>query len=551
MAYDPPMTAASRQSDRRLARRRAAQITGLFYRMLALYLFTERVRIPLMQNPDEIGERRRATWSRLGEMYRDKAGAMGGLLIKVGQLLSARGDIFPPEFTRSLSGLQDTVPGVSFEDIRRVVEEEFGQPLAEAFETFDPTPLAAASLGQVHRAQLPGGRVVAVKVLRPGVDKLIRADIEGFRQVVRFLLRWTRWAQGVDLAGVFYESYHILLRELDLRDEARHTRRFGAMFAQHPSIRVPEVIEGYARQRVLVLSFVEGFKVTDREALEAAGIRPGDVAQLLVTALAREILTEGFFHADPHPGNLLVQPGPILTLLDFGMVGQLTPRHRASFTRIGLGILQKDPDLVMQALDDLEMLRPTADRLAVRRAIAWMFEKQLQGNIFDLEPEAFLEVARELRQIFYSQAFLFPSDIAFLGRGAGTTLGVCRTLDPEGNFIGHVEAAVREYLDPAREVRTTVSELASDLAKLPARLDRVLTVIEKGGLGGAAARPSRVTARWGTGWFLPAAAFALFLGANQWWAAGHGSLAALGWGLAALGLLVWGLRHLPPPPDEP
>jgi predicted unusual protein kinase regulating ubiquinone biosynthesis (AarF/ABC1/UbiB family) len=544
------MDAPARAAERTLSRRRGARIMGLFYRMLAVYLYTERVRVRLSADPEDKARIRTAMWTRLGVMYRENATTMGGLLIKVGQLLSARGDIFPTEFTKSLSGLQDTVPGVSYDAIRQVVEGEFGRPIGEVFASFDQAPLAAASLGQVHKATLPDGRPVVVKVLRPGVDTLIRADIEGFRQVVRFLLRWTRWAQDLDLAGVFYESYHILLRELDLRDEARHTKRFRAMFESEPAIRVPEVYDDFTRQRVLTLSFMEGMKVTDREALKAAGIDPSAVARLLVTALAREILTDGFFHADPHPGNLMAQPGPVLVLLDFGMVGQLTPRHRAAFTRIGLGILQQDPDQIMQALDDLEMLRPKADRHALRRALAWMFEKQLQGNIFELPPEAFLEVARELRQIFYSQAFQFPADIAFLGRGAGTTLGVCRTLDPEGDFIGHVEQAVRAYLNPAREARATLSELAGDMARLPARLDRVLTVIEKGGLGGGgAAAPT--PRRWGTGWKLPALAAVAFLGGNQWGVGGHEGLASLCWAVAFLAVLVWGVRSLPPSPDEP
>jgi predicted unusual protein kinase regulating ubiquinone biosynthesis (AarF/ABC1/UbiB family) len=541
----------TRQQERKLGRQRAGQIMGLFYRMLALWLFTERVRMRFTKDPEECARIRKASWTRLGAMYRDHASDMGGLLIKVGQLLSARGDIFPTEFTTALSGLQDTVPGVSYEAIRGVVESEFGKPIHEVYATFDIEPLAAASLGQVHKATLVGGRTVAVKVLRPGVDTLIRADIEGMRQVVRFLLRWTQWARDIDLAGVFYESYHILLRELDLRDEANHTRRFGKMFADYPSITVPEVIDDFTRQRVLTLSFIDGMKVTDREALIAAGIQPTEVARLLVIALAREILKDGFFHADPHPGNLMVLPGPVLVLLDFGMVGQLTPRHRASFTRIGLGILQRDPDLLMQGLDDLEMLRASADRLAVRRAIAWLFEKQLQGDIFELRPEAFLEVARELRQIFYSQAFSFPADIAFLGRGAGTTLGVCRTLDPEGNFIGHVEAAVREYLDPAKEVSTTVRELMGDLAKLPARLDRVLTVIEKGGLAGGADRPAKSAQRWGRGAYLPAFAAVLLLVGTQWWGLAYFGLARVFWTICALSIVLWLYRLLPPSPDEP
>jgi predicted unusual protein kinase regulating ubiquinone biosynthesis (AarF/ABC1/UbiB family) len=189
----------TRQQESKLGRQRGGQIMGLFYRMLALYLYTERFRMRMVQDPEERARIRKVSWTRLGATYREHASNMGGLLIKVGQLLSARGDIFPTEFTTALSGLQDTVPGVTHEAIREVVEAEFGRPIHQVYATFDTEPLAAASLGQVRKATLVDGRTGAVKVM----------------------------------------SCHILLRELDLRDEANHTRRFGAMFADYPSTHRP------------------------------------------------------------------------------------------------------------------------------------------------------------------------------------------------------------------------------------------------------------------------------------------------------------------------
>lgn len=546
------MDAAARH-EVKLARRRGGRIMAVFYQMVATWLYTEKIQVPLAPSPDARAALRRAMWTRLGERYRAAASDMGGLLIKVGQLLSARADLFPTEFTSALRGLQDEVPGVAYEDIKRVVEQEFGEPIGTTFGSFDPTPLAAASLGQVHRATLPDGRPVVVKVLRPGVDTLIRADLEGFRHVTRFLLRWTRWAKTFDLAGVYYESVHILLRELDLRDEAQHTRRFARMFEGDPQIRVPTVFDDHTRQRVLTLSFMEGVKATDRAALEAIGVDPSAAASLLVHALSRQVLGEGFFHADPHPGNLLVAKGPdgpIVTLLDFGMVGQLTPRHKHAFKRLALGLLQKDPDMVVAAFDEVDMLRPGADRAALRRALAWLMEKQMQGNLFELRPATFLEIAKELRQIISSQAFQFPADIAFLGRGTSTTFGVCRSLDPDGDFIRQVEGAIRTHIDPAQETTTALAEVAQDLARLPARLDRVLTVIEKGGtmtaLGEAQELGPRAGAvRWGAG------AAVAWLGGNQWWAMGSTGLAIACWAAALFAAVMWVWRRLPPSPAEP
>jgi predicted unusual protein kinase regulating ubiquinone biosynthesis (AarF/ABC1/UbiB family) len=341
---------------------------------------------------------------------------------------------------------------------------------------------------------------------------------------------------------------NILLRELDLQEEARHTERFSRMFAGDPAIAVPAVYQDFTRKRVLTLSYVQGLKITDHQALEAAGIQPAELAKRLIHALSRQVLSEGFFHADPHPGNLMAQPGGKLVMLDFGMVGQLTPRHRSAFKRVGLGLLQQDPDLMLQGLDELEMLRPTADRLALRRAIAWLFEKNLQGNLFDLRPRDFLEVAREIREIFYSQAFQFPSDIAFLGRGASITFGVCRTLDPEGDFIKEVERATREHLDVGGEITTTLSEMAANLAKLPARLDRVLTVIERGQhqQSPAVADRPRPNTRLAAG----AIAALGFLGGNQWWPT-HYNVAIACWTIAALAALWLAWRSLPPAPNEP
>lgn len=530
-----------------LARRRTRQIVNLFYRMMATWLWTEKVRLRSAVTPEERDRLRRAMWTRLGTRYREAAIAMGGLTIKVGQILSARSDIFPTEFTSQLSSLQDEVPGVPFAAIQGVIESEFGKPLGEIYASFDAEPLAAASLGQVHRARLAGGEEVVVKVLRPGVDTLIRADLEGFRIVIRLLMRWTRWSKDFDMANLYWECYRILNRELDLQEEARHTRRFGRMFEGEPQIRVPKVYDAFSRQRVLTLSYMPGLKLSDKEGMAEAGIAPGEVAALLTRALSRQILTEGFYHADPHPGNLLVQPGPVLVMLDFGMVGQLTPRHRKAFKRMGLGFLQGDPDAILLGLEEIEMLRPSADRLALRGMIAWILEKHMTGNIFELRPEDFLEVAREIRQIFYSQAFQFPADIAFLGRGTSITLGVCRVLDPEGDFMKLLEASTREFVDPGKETARTVAELAGDLSRLPARLDRVLRVMESG------SRPGRIEAapKRDHRFVSLGTAGVAFLGGNQFLLAGYEGVAGGCWVLSLVAV-VWAIvQSLPPVPREP
>jgi predicted unusual protein kinase regulating ubiquinone biosynthesis (AarF/ABC1/UbiB family) len=278
------------------------------------------------------------------------------------------------------------------------------------------------------------------------------------------------------------------------------------------------------------------------------------VAKLLVHALSRQVLVDGFFHADPHPGNILVVPGDAgvkLVLIDFGMVGQLTPRQRRALKRVGVGVVRKDPDAIVMGLDELAVLRPGADRAALSRTIAWLFDKQLQGEIFTLKPEQFLEVVQDLRALVYSAAFQFPSDIAFLGRGASTQFGVCRMLDPDGKFLDEVAVAAAEHLSVSRELGVWSQELRQDLLRLPARLDAALKVLERGSghpFLGHGLTPGRA-ARAGLPW--DAIAAVLWLGGILWWGFGSVQMAIACWILAGLALAWLALMKLPPVPLEP
>jgi predicted unusual protein kinase regulating ubiquinone biosynthesis (AarF/ABC1/UbiB family) len=254
---------------------------------------------------------------------------MGGVLIKVGQFLSARVDVLPPEFTAELEGLQDEVPAEDFQAVRKVAEAELGAPLSQRYETFDETPLAAASLGQVHRARLlpsaisapngvrdeacqtqPATAEVVVKIQRPDIEEIIATDLSALRTVGKWLDRYRPIRKRADVPALLAEFTRILYEEIDYLAEGRNAETFAANFADWPGVRVPQVIWTHTTRRVLTLENVWAIKITDYDAIARAGVKRAEVASRLLDTYLKQIFEDGFFHADPHPGNLFVQPLP-------------------------------------------------------------------------------------------------------------------------------------------------------------------------------------------------------------------------------------------------
>jgi predicted unusual protein kinase regulating ubiquinone biosynthesis (AarF/ABC1/UbiB family) len=308
-------------------------------------------------------------------------GELKGAFAKAGQFLSLRHDIIPPELRDALGSLQDRVPPLPLTYVQEVIESELGRPLDDCFPRFDPTPLGAASIAQVHRARLPDGSDVAVKVQYPWIASSLPADLALLRLALKIWLRFLGTnTRGVDVELLFSEFAAGLQEELDFEREARVAGEIAANLASDPQILVPEIHPDHSSRRVLAMSYHPCVSVSDGEGLERLGVSPEAVLEVLARAYAKQVFVDGLFHADPHPGNLFVvdepQAGekPRVLFVDFGLSKHLSPELRDQMRQGIYAVLQRDLDAFMERMSDMEMIAPGAED-GVRTAVAGMFER--------------------------------------------------------------------------------------------------------------------------------------------------------------------------------
>lgn len=426
-----------------------------------------------------------ARYRHIAREFRLLAVEMGGVLIKLGQFASARVDILPEEVTDELAGLQDEVPAEDFAAIKSVIEAEFKRPLPALFVHFEPCAVAAASLGQVHRAVLPDGRRAAVKVQRPGIEELVQVDLMAVHTAIRWLKRYPPIRRRADLDALFAEFSRTLWEELDYIAEGHNAERFAENFADSPGVLVPKVYWSHTTQRVLTLEDVESIKISDHAAIQAAGIPLTAVARRVFRTYLQQVFEDGFFHADPHPGNLFVhplgddeeRPRPFqLTFVDFGMVGRITLEMRAQLREAAIGIGTRDPHRVVQAADRLGFFLPGADLALIEQAVRKVFERYWglsMGELRQLEMSEFREFILEFRQLLLSMPFQIPRDFIFLGRALGILSGLATSLDPDFNVFAEVQPYVQELLSEEGGPATVsgwleqIGDIAQNLIVMP------------------------------------------------------------------------------------
>jgi predicted unusual protein kinase regulating ubiquinone biosynthesis (AarF/ABC1/UbiB family) len=440
---------------------------------------------------------RRTAPARLGRAarrYRALAVALGGVWIKVGQFLSSRVDVLPESITAELAGLQDDVPAEPTERMVAVVEAEFGRPAEACFPWFDPQPLASASLGQAHRARLPNGETVVVKVQRPGIEQIIRVDLAALQRAVGWLKRWRTITRRADLDALLQEFSRTLWAELDYVAEGEHARAFGSMFAADPGVRIPAVYGEHTTTRVLTLEDVYFIKITDYAAVEAAGVNRSEVASRLFRTYLRQIFVEGYFHADPHPGNLFVEPrgtdGWRLVFVDFGMVGRLSQEAKAGLRDLAVAVGTRDIDRLLRGYQSLGVLLPGANLDRIRQAEEVIFDRfwgRSMREMIEIHPREMRAFAREFRDVLYEMPFQVPSDLIFLGRCIAILSGMCTGLDPDFNVFEGMAPFARQLIRAERggwldRLLDSLVEQGGAWAALGARVDSTLAKVEGGDL---------------------------------------------------------------------
>ncbi|WP_317230452.1 AarF/UbiB family protein [Clavibacter sp. MX14-G9D] len=442
---------------------------------------------------------------RFARRFRVLAVELGGLMIKVGQFMSSRLDVLPPEITAELEDLQDEVPAVPFPEIRALAERELGMPLAEAFAWVDETPVAAASLGQAHRALLgpldsadTGLTGAVIKVQRPGIDDIVRIDLAALRRIGGWLTHVRLVSDRVDAPALVEEFAETSLEEIDYLHEARSSARFQEMFAADERVAVPEIVWERSTRRVLTLEDVTAIKITDHEGLLAAGIDPVDVAPVFAAVMFDQLFADGFFHADPHPGNVFVTPvadgsveqGWTLTFIDFGMMGEVPPSTRRGLRKMLIAAASRDGKGLVDAARDIGVLLPSADTTQLELAMTRLFAR-FGGLGFaelrEVDPREFRAFANEFQDVVRTLPFQLPDDFLLIIRAMSLTSGVCSALDPAFNLWDSVEPYAQRLIreergNVVRDLGTRVSETAGTLARLPGRLDALLTRIDDGAL---------------------------------------------------------------------
>jgi predicted unusual protein kinase regulating ubiquinone biosynthesis (AarF/ABC1/UbiB family) len=461
----------------------------------------------------------RVAQGRLGRMigfarqFRALALDLGGVWIKLGQFLSSRVDILPPSVIAELTDLQDAVPAEPTDQVIRTIERELGQPISQLFTEFEPNPIAAASFGQAHRALLnintPSVTLpiaknirVVVKIQRPNLDQIVATDLRSLKTI----MGWAKWYRLVreranvdDLVREFSDG---ILAELDYEQEARNAELFAHHFAHDAQVRIPKPYKSLTTRRVLVLENVEAIKITDYDGLAKANISRVAVGRKLFDTYLQQFFTDGFFHADPHPGNLFVQPLELaqaeqleielpadgacpfrLTFIDFGMVGTVPKAYEKELREIIIATSLKDARRVTAAAQRMGMFLPGADLFRIEQAVSMLFDKFWGLNTTDLVNVSFDEMfsfAAEFRDLLSTLPFQMPQNMLYLGRAANILSGMSTALDPQFNPWKEIQPFAQDMAQKSskrgvQDVLDEVLKVLRQTVQLPNQADQVLS----------------------------------------------------------------------------
>jgi predicted unusual protein kinase regulating ubiquinone biosynthesis (AarF/ABC1/UbiB family) len=435
----------------------------LSYKLLALrgLLSTEEVK----------DDRLRRLHARNAAMLRRKMIEMRGVLIKIGQFLSSRVDLLPEEYTAELSKLQDQVPPAPFAEIRQRVVDELG-PMEQVFASFDEVPIASASLGQVHRACLRDGDCIVVKVQYPGIEEIIAADMRTVKVIVR-LLRFLY--PQVNLDVIYEEFSRIVMEELDYLKEGKNAETFAANFRGNDRIKIPLVYWPYTTSKVLTLEFLEGIKITDFAEIDRQMIDRKEVGRLLAEAYSQMFFQDGFFHGDPHPGNIFVRPGPEIVFVDFGMVDRIPRPQREGLRRAFTAIVDRDGLGMVRALVDMGFIPLIKDIHPIVVLVDRLLAKYRDMSLTEFKAMDLDEIGDDVvSALRVSPSLQIPNDFILFGRVVGMLNGLGSQLDPDTNLIEIAAPFARRFIQAEEAGLAGLAKQARLTARAAVRLPKLL-----------------------------------------------------------------------------
>lgn len=422
----------------------------------------------------------------IGERVRLVLEELGPTFVKLGQIASTRPDLFPEEIIRELEKLQDQVPPFSFAEVREIVEQELGGEIEELFDYFDQTPLAAASIGQVHQAVLRSGEKVAVKVQRPRIAKTIETDLEILQDLAFLAEHRLEWAAKYQIKEIVDELSKSLRAELDYTIEARNAEKMRQLHKNDRAIQIPQVFLEYTTKRVLTIEYVEGVKLKDVAKLKENGYNCKKIAECLSKGIFDQIFTHGFFHGDPHPGNVLVMSDEMIAFIDFGMVGRLTPEMKYHFSSLVIALMRKNTDSIIKTIFRMGIVPDEVDLMDLRNDVEVLREKY--SNV-PLSQVSLGEAVNDLLQTAFKHSIRIPADLTMLGKTLLTVEGIVEALDPEASIVDLAEPfgrqLLKERLHPkqiAENFKKQATDYGEMLIDLPIYIKELLSLAKKGRL---------------------------------------------------------------------
>ena len=368
---------------------------------------------------------------------------LGPTFIKIGQSISTRADLLPLAYIKELSKLQDNVPPFDHQVAMQIIERELGKPIDALYAEIGDAPIAAASLGQVYEARLHSGEKVAVKVQRPDLAKVINFDIAVLRQIARFMMRFPQVLRGIDWEGILGEFATVVFEEMDYVQEGQNAETFRANFRKWPEVYVPVIYWSHSSPRVLTMEFIGGTKVTDLEALRERNIHPPDVIKLIARTYLKQLLEDGYFHADPHPGNLRVMDDGRMAFFDFGMVGRISAKLQSQLIDAFFHIVEKDVKGLTQDLINLEFLAPTVDQEVIKPVVEKLFTDYFNLKLGEIR---FKELTYELAEVIYEYPFRIPPHFTYVMRAIMTLEGIGIAMDPNFIFFDVAKPFAKEFM---------------------------------------------------------------------------------------------------------